>query len=270
MIRVLFFISMIFFVCCDQSGVSSKNIEKLNKLNYLSQSLIFNNKLDSAKLVIQQALKLDSEDYVAYNNRALVKIKEGLPEKEILADYRRCLQLNPNYDIAIYSLANYYFIIADYQDCLTAATKYLELLSYSTEDKKGKYNMYFIRGKARKFLLEFNDAITDFTTYLEFDSTDAECYKDIGDCLYFSKYLDSAISEYSKAIQFDTSYFEAYLGRAMAYESYKIPSLSDSAILDYKKAFIISPDATDIYGTNSVLFFKEKEFIKRMIQEKLE
>ena len=265
MFRFFVLLTAIFFITCNQNGQlsSEKKLIKSNELTVASKRLIEINNLDSARILIEQALKLNPNNYVAYNNRALLNAKQNFPQEQIVYDYQKCLELNPDYDIAIYSLASYYSSIKNYEYCIIYADRYLRLSRYDNENKKFKHDMYAVKGESEQYLLQFDKAIVDFKKAIELDSNDKGVHKDLADCYYFSNLPDLAIKEYSKAIQLDSSYFQAYLGRAMIYEASEVPALIHLAMLDYRKALSIDPNVVDIYKTNSSLFMREKNLINK-------
>ena len=247
-----------FFVGCN----NAKNEKESEMLSNESKILLQENKLQEAEAIIQKAILLDPNNYVAYNNRAYLKIKQNKSSEEILSDYRESLRLKPDYEISLYSLANYFHEIKDYKRAIEHAAVYLEYASKNNFDKKLIQNIYGLRGDSKYMSGRFNEAIPDIKMALALDSTDAASHKNLGDCYFDKDSIANAIQEYTKAITLDSNYYQAYLARARSYESSEIPDLLNLAEKDYVSALKINPSAQDIYETNSPLLKKIKQKIK--------
>lgn len=247
-----------FFISCN----TAKNKRESENLCNQSKMLLQENKLQEAEVIIQKAILLDPNNYVAFNNRAYLKIKQNKSSEEILSDYRKSLKLKPDYEISLYSLANYFHEIKDYKSTIENATVYLDYANKRNFDKKLIQYIYGLRGDAKYMSGEFNEAIPDIKMALTLDSTDAASHLNLGDCYFYKDSIANAIQQYTKAITLDSNYYQAYLARARSYESSKIPDLLDLAEKDYASAIKINPSAKDIYGTNSPLLKKIKQKIK--------
>lgn len=255
-----FFISFYFFIFLSCNNTENK--KKSERLSNESKVLLEDNKLEEAQTIIQKSIELDPENYVAFNNRAYLKIKQNKSSEEILSDFRKALNLKPNYEISLYSLANYFHEIKDYKSAIENANIYLEYARRNKFDNKLIQHIYGLRGDAKYMSGKFDEAIPDLKTALKLDSTDAAAHKDLGDCYFNNNLVETAIKEYTIAIALDSNYYQAYLARARSYESSKLPSLMILAERDYIRAFKINPFANDIYETNSPLFKKTKQSIK--------
>lgn len=241
---------------------NAKNERESENLCNQSKILLQENKLKEAEIIIQKAILLDPDNYVAYNNRAYLKIKQNKSSEEILTDFRESLKLKPDYEISLYSLANYFHEIKDYKSAIENATVYLDYANKRDFDKKLIQSIYGLRGDAEYMSREFNEAIPDIKIALTLDSNDAASHRNLGDCYFHNDSIANAIQQYTKAITLDSNYYQAYLARARSYESSEIPDLLNLAEKDYASALKINPSAKDIYGTNSPLLKKVKEKIK--------
>lgn len=256
----LFSITFCFFIFLSCNN--TKKEKESERLSNESKVLLEENKLEEAQTIIQKAIELDPNNYVAFNNRAYLKIKQNKSSEEILSDFRKALNLKPNYEISLYSLANYFHEIKDYKSTIENANIYLQYASKNNFDNKLIQHIYGLRGDAKYMSRKFEEAIPDLKMALTLDSTDAAAHKDLGDCYFHNNSVGTAIKEYTNAISLDSNYYQAYLARARSYESSKTPALLDLAQRDYIAAFRINPFAEDIYETNSQLFKKIKQSIK--------
>ena len=140
-----------------------------------------------------------------------------------------------------------------------------ELIRSTAEDparikrlKKELAKTYVSRGAARYWKKDEpdNSAILDYTIAIELDPEYAEAYNYRGMPYLSNGYLDNAIADYTKAIELDPEYAEAYKDRATAYFG---NSDFDNAITDYTKAIQLDPDDTDIYNYRGLVHFGNSE-----------
>ena len=75
--------------------------------------------------------------------------------KEIIADYERALEINPFYDVATYSLANYYHSIEDWENTIKWTDRYFGLSQHKETDSLID-NIYRIREDAEKYIGQSN------------------------------------------------------------------------------------------------------------------
>ena len=143
--------------------MSCKNHEKVSKadwhlsdsLVHVSKSLLQQNKLDSAEILIERSIQLDPSNYEAFNNRAYLRNMQKRSSKEIIADYERALEINPFYDVATYSLANYYHSIEDWENTIKWTDRYFGLSQHKETDSLID-NIYRIREDAEKYIGQSN------------------------------------------------------------------------------------------------------------------
>lgn len=244
-----------FFTGCN----TNDNEKESTRLTNESKTFLQNNKFDEAQIVIEKAIRLDPNNYAAYNNRAYLKIKQNKPSEDVLADLKKALEIKPNYEIALYSLANYYFEIKDYDKTIQNVNVYLKYAATENFDTKLKEHIYGISAESKYMKKDFDNAIIDIKAALALDSTYAAAHKILGDCYFYKNSVELAIKEFTIAIGLDSNYYQSYLARARSYESSKIPALLNLAEQDYRSAFKINPAAEDIYETNSPLFKKIKQ-----------
>lgn len=250
--------SFILLLSILTSCKSQTNSKESTRLSNESEILLQDNKIEEAERVVEKSIQLDPTNYAAYNNRAFIKIQQNKPQEEVIADYKKALELKPSYEISLYSLANYYFEIKDYENTIANASIYLDYSKKENFDKKLKQHIYAISGESKYMIGQFDNAIIDINKSLELDSANAESHKLLGDCYLYKNNLQEALKELTTAIHLMGNYYQAYLARAKCYESLQNPKSLELAELDYKKAFELNPKAEDIYETNSTLFKKLK------------
>lgn len=242
---------------------TKQDAKESTRLSNQSKILIQDNKLDEALQIVEKSIQLDPTNYAAYNNRAYINTEKNKPSEQVLADYYKALSIKPDYAISLYSLANYYFSIKNYDSTIARANIYFHYANKYNPNKKLTQHVYAIRGESQYMLTNFDEAILDINKAIELDSLDAAAYKLLGDCYLYKNSIDRAIKELTKAIQLDSNYYEAYLGRAKAYEKLNTSKHFSLAEQDYKTVFKINSKAEDIYETNSKLFLKIKQGISK-------
>lgn len=245
------------------TACTSKQDEKEStQLSNQSKILLQDGKLDEALIVVEKSIQLDPTNYAAYNNRAYINAEKNKPSEQVLADYYKALSIKPDYDISLYSLANYYHSIKNYDSTIARANIYFDYADKYNFDKKLTQHIYGISGESKYILANFNEALLDINKAIELNSLDAAAYKVLGDCYFYKDSIDRAIKELTKAIQLDSNYYQAYLGRARCYEKFNTSDFLALAEKDYKTAFKLNPKADDIYETNSKLFKQLKQINK--------
>jgi len=118
------FILVLLLSCGSHENPESFNKKKSDSLNLKAYYFLNVNNFDSAKYFIDQALLLDSTNFGAYNNRAVVNFRVNGESKKIIEDFETALKIKPGYEIALFSLANYYDEIRDYKKALEASNRY--------------------------------------------------------------------------------------------------------------------------------------------------
>jgi tetratricopeptide (TPR) repeat protein len=255
---ILLILNLSVLISCN----TKEDAKESTRLSSQSDILIKDKKLDEALTVLEKSIQLDPTNYVAYNNRAYINTERKKSSEQILADYYKALSIKPDYEISLYSIANYYFEIKNYDSTIARTNIYFDYADIYNFDKKLMQHNYAIRGESKYMLTHFDEAILDINKAIELDSLDAGAHKLLGDCYLYKNSFERAIKEYGKAIRLNNTYYQAYLGRAKSYEKLNTSNFLALAEQDYRAAFKINPDADDIYNTNSELFKQIKQVSK--------
>ena len=120
-----------------------------DSLNTRAAHLLENHQLDSASFYIAQSLLWDSANCAAYNNRAILKYRKNLPSAQVASDFDTSLLLNPNYETALFSQANFYDEIKDYKKVIEACNQYKFRANINDTEHTSVINRLSI--KAQKF-----------------------------------------------------------------------------------------------------------------------
>ena len=203
-----------FVLCGCHSQISKKDKEESFKLSKQSEILLKEGKLDDGERLIDEALKLNPRNYAAYNDLGYIKGKQNKPQQEVINNFKRALEIKPDYAIGHYSLANYYFLIKDYKNTIEIANKYLSIRFTENLDSGLLKRIYFMIAKSEERLMQFDAAITDFKKAIQIDSTDKFNHYELGESYYYgSNDIPDALIEFTKALDIDSTYYQAYIER---------------------------------------------------------
>jgi len=258
------FIPILFLlVSCTDKSQSNKSFALALK----SDTLIIQNRLSEAEQVIKEAIHLDSSNYIAYNNLAIVRIKTNSPSEKVVDAFTKSLAINPYYATALFSLTNFYYDKKDYSNAIIYSTKYLSILKKGSESDSDISRLYTIRAESRNMKKEFDEALLDSDSALNYNKNSYWAYKERGSAYRQLNLYTDAITNYSKALDINPAYAQAYNGLAICYDDAKIDF--NKALINYTKAIELDPkNGTYVYNRGACLYdngFKEKarpDFIK--------
>jgi tetratricopeptide (TPR) repeat protein len=218
----------------------------------------------------------DNTNYFKGIQKGLLKAYKGA-----IADYRKEIELNPNFEDTFYYLVNSKYPLP----CCTAIAApasnsmkdVLALNKYnmacdkvSSKNYRGAIadyskaialdpnftNAYNNRGFCKRQLKDYKGAIADYSIAIKFRPNTADAYNNRGSSKDEIKDYRGAIADYSKAIALQPNFADAYYSRGNS----KL-QLKDyiGAIADYSKAIELKPDNADAYYNrgNSKILLKD-------------
>ncbi|HHY75028.1 MAG TPA: DUF2927 domain-containing protein [Bacillus bacterium] len=110
----------------EASTQPNQQIVKAEFVAFQSQEAMKNKKYETALAKINEAINLDSSNYLYYYNRAL--IYEALDQADkAIEDYKKTTTLNDKHEQAYEKLANYHLKQVNYDEALPLFTKLIEL-----------------------------------------------------------------------------------------------------------------------------------------------
>ena len=118
---------------------------------------------------------------------------------------------------------------------------------------------YNNRGVAYSRIGADDSAIEDFTKAIELDSSLAEAYNNRGTIYRKKGASDLAITDLSKAIRLKPDYAEAYSNRGNAYDD---KGEVDRAIADYSKAIELEPNLAEGYNNRGITYLRKGAYNK--------
>jgi tetratricopeptide (TPR) repeat protein len=228
--KILFSTIFITAIICGCHGKNSST-EEQESFNLARQSEleIKAKNFDSASILIALAIAVDSNNYIAYNDRAYLKFQQNKPPQEIIDDYKKALAIAPKYAIAAYSLANYYFEIKDYRNTINLANRYLSFQLSQQLDSVQIEDIYYKLAKSEENLLLFNQAVIDFKKAIQINPANKYSHFGLGECYYYgSNNIAAALAEFTNALDIDSTYAAAYIEREKCDRNIKPPLLKQA------------------------------------------
>ena len=191
---------------------------------------------EAALLAFDEALRVDPEAWGAYNNRALMKCKQG-KYADAIDDYDIAISAHPerallylNRAIAKLELKLYEESITDYSTAIHLAPDWAVA--------------YAQRGGARYRMGQHDLAIQDLDRAIQLDPRLAQAYYDRGNAKSSIGQLEEAIIDYSSALLIEPNCVQAYVNRGVARRELGQP---EEAIRDYNQATQLMENDPKVY-----------------------
>ena len=218
---------------------------------------ILNNKTNKVENKLDFSMLIKEKVFPNTVFRAPASIKRAITQKS----YFICDKKDKNFDIECWRIQknpkNIKKILAYlFRKGITARTIYPDLLGAYIDTTKNSAITYFFKG-----LLSDNDnkSIENYTKAIEINGEFKEAYINRGDAYLKKKEWDKAIKDCEKAIDIDSRFKEPYNNLGVAYdgknESYK-------AIKNYTKAIEIDDRFKEAYNNRGIIYYKMDEFDK--------
>lgn len=245
-----------FVLSCNNKPQYNKSLNLALK----SDTLLLQNKLDEAETIIAEAIRLDNSNHIAYNNLGVLRRKRGMTHQEIIEPFVKSLTIRPDYETAVYNLADFYYHLKDYKNSIIYCTKYLVLAKNNNEASNDIAHIYTIRSESKNLDKKFTGAILDSDSALIFNPNSYGAYKERASAYRELRQFDEAIKNYLKAIDIKPDYAQAYNGLGICYDDGKKDL--NKALQYYTKAIDLdSQNAIYVYNRGACLFdngLKEK------------
>jgi predicted O-linked N-acetylglucosamine transferase (SPINDLY family) len=242
------------------------------------------NKLQEAKIVYEQILKIQPDHFDSYSLLGLLsgQTKQFTKAVDFLS---KALQINPNHaetcfnmGLAFKQLKRFDESIAIFEKAITLKPDYAE--AYSTrgnvlqelkrvEEGVASYDLairikpdypeaHYNRGIVLKELRRFEEALSSYNKAISIKPRFAEALNNKGLVLHELKRFDEAISSYDQAIDISPHFVEAYYNFGNTLLELK---RYDGAIVMYNKAIRIKPDYAEALSNcgNALLELKRYE-----------
>lgn len=163
-----------------------------------------------SETLFRHAVAVTKDNYLAYNNLGFFLSNEG-KNAEAIEDYRKSVEINPNYDEAHNNLG---FALAGQGDFHAATNEYIKALSLNPKLTEAHNNL----GNALGNLGLTDAAIHEYQVALAENPRHAEAHNNYGVALAMHGQLDAAIEQFRDAVRAKPDYAGAHsdLGNALA------------------------------------------------------
>jgi len=183
--------------------------------------------------------------------------KRGMIE-EAVAEYKRALELNPNYAEAFYNLG----VIYTERDMISEAiSHYKKAINSDPGFGPPRYdlgNLYFKKGMVKEAIAEYKKALEINPHYTDAYYNMGVIHADQGD-------IDSAIDYYKQALEVSPKYTFAYNNLGGIYIS---KGMLDEAISAFQKVIELTPDYLIAYDNLAIAYRQKGEVDKAIAQYK--
>lgn len=152
----------------------------------------------------------------------------GMEYEKAVKDYTKLIELKSDYQKAYNNRGSAYAILKEYTKAVNDFTKLIDLSPNDGDAYTYRANAYFYLGQPEAFVL----AIKDYTKVLELKN-DTKVYLNRGSCYANIGKYNEAISDYSKYIEIYPGEANPYYYRALAYIE---KNDKDKSAVDLKKA----------------------------------
>jgi len=124
---------------------------------------------------------------------------------------------------------------------------------------KTKTAVHLFRGISHRKKENWDESVAEFTKAIEIDPRYADAYNGRGLAYTMRAKFEQAISDYTKAIEIDPRFAEAYSNRGHAYN---YQGQYNKAISDLNKALEINPGYAGAYNNRAIAYFLKREYDK--------
>jgi tetratricopeptide (TPR) repeat protein len=172
-----------------------------------------------------QAIKLNSDDAVAYYNNGVAKYKLG-DNQGAITDFNQAIQINPDYANAHYDRGS---AKSNLGDKLGAIADYNQAIKLNPDDA----DVYNNRGWAKYNLGDKQGAIKDYNQAIKLNPDFAFPYNNRGWAKYNLGDKQGAIADYNQAIKLNPDFAVPYYNRGLIYKELND---NEKAIKDFRQA----------------------------------
>lgn len=174
---------------------------KVDLLLQQAKILLNENKLNDAKIIFQNIIKVEPTNYKAFNNIGAILLKlEDLDKAE--ENFRTAIELNPKFVVAHYNLGIIQANLLKFKEAEKSYKKAIEL-------KEDYVEAYSNLGSVYLKLEKLNEAEENFKKAIEFNSSFAVGHYNLAVTQEKLKKFNEAEKSYRKAIELQKDYTEA-------------------------------------------------------------
>jgi len=177
--------------------------EELGKIS------IVENKKEEARTYFKKAQLKDNQIAEKYVQVALnyARLRQIEKAKDLM---NLCLTYDDKNFNALYSLGGYHLTVKEYA---LACNYFVKCTTINPQHAES----YYYLGKAYEGMGRLKDAVYSYNTCTGLQPENTRYYNNLGRVLYLSKQFQEAIKVFSKAIEIDPGFYEAYINLADCY-----------------------------------------------------
>ena len=186
-------------------------LDSQDVLAYYNRGVVYENISDWPKAIadFSEAIRLDPNNALTYYNRARAYVSNGEHAKAI-ADFDEAIRLNPNHAQAFTSLGRIYAEMADYEKAISAFSEAIRL-------NPTLLNAYNYRAEAHRQKGDHDRAIADYTEVIRLAPKDANAYYNRAVTHEKKGNHAQAIIDFTEVIRLNPQGADAYYERGWAY-----------------------------------------------------
>ena len=219
----------------------SQHAEKIRLLLDHGSALHQLGKLEEAKLIYQEILKINNKQFEA--NHLLGTLFAQIRQHESAIEFlNKAILINPNLHETYSNLGNAYLESNQFGKAIKIYDKSIKLKPTNAKD-------YSNRGLAFHNLRKYTEAIKNFDKALKLKPDYENAYLNKANTQIEIGEIDNAIACYEKCIEINFNYPEAYLNLALA--KFRLKKYEDVIII-LDQALQVKPDFTDAFMNKGI------------------
>ena len=195
--------------------------------------------------ILTQIIKLDPNDFVAFNNRGISYDDSGRYQ-EAINDYDQAIALNPKGAMVFNNRGSAYAYLGKYQK---AINDYDQAIVLNPKFSEAFNNRGVVYGNLRKY----QKAMEDYDQAIVLNPKNAKAFNNRGNAYTNLGEYQKAIEDYNQAIVLDPQYAEAFYNRGVVYADL---GEHQEAIEDYDQAIVLNPRYAEAFYNRGVAYRK--------------
>ncbi|TKJ32861.1 hypothetical protein CEE39_04750 [bacterium (candidate division B38) B3_B38] len=208
---------------------------------------------EEAIKTLEEVVSLDPNIVDAYVMLGNMFTRRNLYQRAV-ADYRRAIELNPDYDLPKINLAIAYKEWERYEE---AAAILKEVVS--RQPRNSRANFYL--GDVYRRQGMYDEAIKYYQQGVEHDPNSATLNAELGLGYYYQGLLSKAEQSLRRALERNPSIYTAHFALALIYEK---KGDFDSAIEEYKKEIENNPQGFKAYFNLGIIYGKRGDYTRQI------
>jgi len=224
--------SIILIVILNINIIKAQISSKAIKINNEAFDLLSEGKYEDAVIGFNNAISIDSNYYLSYQNRAYVYSILG-NDSNAINDYNKAIELNPEVADMYYSLANIYQKKKLYEQAYNNYSLAINT-AVKNNDKSNLYIYYFNRGNNLLERERYKESIVDFDSTEMENSDFNDIFLNRGISKYKIKDLEGACVDWYIALKYDLpnakKYFDKYCDTTIVNKYLQLPEFPGGLI----------------------------------------